>query len=109
MASDLVLNLNDTTFDAEIAKATVPVIVDFWAPWCGPCRMIGPVIDQIAAEKAGSVVVAKVNVDDCPELSAKFSVRSIPMILFIKDGQVKDSVLGAQSKEALLAKLQAIA
>jgi thioredoxin 1 len=109
MASDLVLNLSDSTFDAEIASSTVPVIVDFWAEWCGPCRMLGPVLDQLAAEKAGSVKIAKVNVDENPGLSQKFGVRSIPMLLFIKGGEVKDTVVGVQSKDALARKLEALA
>ena len=105
MASDLVLNLNDSNFDAEIASSTVPVIVDFWAEWCGPCRMLGPVLDKLAEEKAGEVKVVKVNVDHAPELSAKYGVRSIPMLLFMKGGEVKETVVGVQSKDALLAKL----
>ena len=109
MASDLVLNLNESNFDAEIAASTVPVIVDFWAEWCGPCRMLGPVLDQLATEKAGAVKVVKVNVDENPGLSQKFNVRSIPMLLFIKDGAVKDTVVGVQSKAALAAKLDALA
>ena len=109
MASDLVLNLNESNFDAEISAATVPVIVDFWAEWCGPCRMLGPVLDQLAEEKAGAVKVAKVNVDENPGLAQKFNVRSIPMLLFIKGGEVKDTVVGVQSKDALIKRLEALA
>jgi thioredoxin 1 len=109
MASDLVLNLNDSNFDAEINASTVPVIVDFWAEWCGPCRMLGPVLDQLAAEKSGSVKVVKVNVDENPALSQRYGVRSIPMLLFMKNSEVKETVVGVQSKAALVAKLDAIA
>lgn len=109
MASEAVINLNESNFKTEIANSTVPVIVDFWAEWCGPCRMLAPILDQIATEKGSAVKVAKVDVDTNPNLAAEYGVRSIPMLLFIKDGEVKETTLGVQSKDALLRKLEAIA
>ncbi|MCX6856347.1 MAG: thioredoxin [Verrucomicrobia bacterium] len=109
MASEAVLLLNDTNFASEIAKTTVPVLVDFWAEWCGPCRMLGPILDQLAAEKGEAIKVIKVNVDESPQLSQQYGVRSIPMLLFIKNGEVKETVVGVQSKDALARKLEAIA
>lgn len=108
MASEHVLTLNESNFQSEISGSSVPVLVDFWAEWCGPCRMLGPILDQLADEKAGAVKVGKVNVDENPGLAAQFSVRSIPMMVFIKDGEVKDTVVGVQSKDALIKRLEAL-
>ena len=109
MASDAVITLNESNFATEIQNATVPVIVDFWAEWCGPCRMLGPILDQLAEEKAGAVKVAKVNVDESPNLAQQFNVRSIPMLVFFKGGEAKDSMVGVQSKDALAKRLEALA
>ncbi|GAA5139701.1 hypothetical protein GCM10023213_20890 [Prosthecobacter algae] len=109
MASEAVLNLNESNFQTEISSSTVPVIVDFWAEWCGPCRMLTPILEQLAAEKGAAVKVTKVNVDENPNLAAQYGVRSIPMLLFIKNGEVKETVVGVQSKDALSRKLDALA
>jgi thioredoxin 1 len=109
MASAAVLLRNDSDFASEIANTTVPVLVDFWAPWCGPCRMLGPILDQLADEKGDAIKVIKVNVDDSPALSQKYNVRSIPMLLFIKNGEVTETIVGVQSKDALAKKLEAMA
>lgn len=104
------LQLNDANFQSEVINSDLPVLVDFWAEWCGPCKMIGPVIDQLSNEVAGQAKVGKVNVDEARELAVKYNVRSIPFLLFFKDGQVKDQIVGANvTKEQLKAKLLALA
>jgi thioredoxin 1 len=90
--------LTDATFEDEIAKSATPMIVDFWAPWCGPCRMLGPVIDQIAEEHADKVCVGKVNVDENPATAGKYGIMSIPTIILFKDGEPAKKVIGARSK-----------
>ena len=103
------LQLNDANFQSEVINSDVPVLVDFWAEWCGPCKMIGPVIDQVATELAGQAKVGKVNVDEARQLSAKYNVRSIPFLLFFKNGQVVDQIVGANvTRDQLKAKLLAL-
>ena len=100
------LEITDANFE-EIIKTDEPVLVDFWAEWCGPCKMIGPVVEELAVEYDGKAVVGKVNVDENPEISAKFGIRSIPTILFIKGGEIVDKQIGAVPKATLAAKLDA--
>ena len=106
----MALNLTDSNFQSEVIDSELPVLVDFWAEWCGPCKMIGPVIDQVATELAGVAKVGKVNVDEARELAVKYNVRSIPLLLFFKNGEVKDQIVGTSvTKDQLKAKLQALA
>jgi thioredoxin 1 len=106
----MALTLNETNFQSEVIDSNVPVLVDFWAEWCGPCKMIGPIIDQLADDVAGQAKVGKVNVDDARELAARYNVRSIPFLLFFKNGEVKDQVVGAGiTKDQLKTKLMALA
>jgi thioredoxin 1 len=94
-----VKTLTDESFDKEVSDAGVPMIVDFWAPWCGPCRMVGPVIEEIAGDHAEKVVVGKVNVDENPATASKFGIMSIPTIILFRDGQAVKKVIGARSKQ----------
>ncbi|MFC5456852.1 thioredoxin [Prosthecobacter fluviatilis] len=108
MASEAVITLTEANFESEISSSTVPVIVDFWAEWCGPCRMLGPILDDLATSQEGKVKIGKVNVDEAPGLATQFSVRSIPMLVFFKDGKAVDTVVGVQSKDALTKRLAAL-
>ena len=106
----MALTLTDSNFQSEVIDSDQPVLVDFWAEWCGPCKMIGPVLDQVASDLDGVAKVGKVNVDDARELAVKYNVRSIPLLLFFKNGEVKDQIVGASvTKDQLKAKLQALA
>jgi len=100
-----VKTLTDATFDAELKDAAIPVIVDFWAPWCGPCRVVGPVIEEIAAEYGDNVTVGKLNVDENPRTPARFSIQGIPTLLIFRNGQVVDQIVGAQSPQVLRQRL----
>ena len=98
--------VTDATFADEVERSPLPVLVDLWAPWCGPCRMVAPTIDQLAAELAGRVRVAKMNVDENPATSARFGVRSIPTLLVFKAGREVDRIVGVQPKAAIVARLE---
>lgn len=93
--------VNEADFDDEVLKSAEPVLVDFWAPWCGPCVSIGPSLEKLAEQYQGKVKIAKVNVDENPEISAKYGVRSIPYLAMFKDGEITTSVVGAQPPQSL--------
>lgn len=99
------VEINDKNFDEEIAKEKGVVLVDFWAPWCGPCRMMGPIVEELAKDFEGKAKVAKLNVDESPVTAGKFSVMSIPTLIIFKDGQMVDTLVGVQEKETLVEKL----
>ena len=101
MAQSSIMHLTDDTFDETIKNAKGPVLVDFWAAWCGPCKVIAPYLDQIAGELDGKATIAKVNVDENGDLSARFGVRSIPTLLVFKDGRVVDQEIGALPKDLI--------
>ncbi len=105
--ADSIIELNGGNFDTTITGTNKPVLVDFWAPWCGPCKAIAPVLQQVAAEIGEKVTIAKVNVDNNGEIAGRYGIRAIPTLLLFKNGQIVDQVVGLTSKEALKGKLNA--
>jgi thioredoxin 1 len=102
MAADNVIHVTDANFEQEVMKASTAVLIDFWAPWCGPCRAIAPIVDELAGEYAGRLKVVKVNVDDNPQTPSRFGVRGIPNLVIVKGGEVKEQIIGAVPKTQLV-------
>ena len=103
MASDLIKHISDASFDADVIQSSTPVIVDFWAEWCGPCKMIAPILDEVASAYQGKLQVAKMNVDENRDVPAKFGIRGIPTLMLFKNGQLAATKVGAMSKAQLTA------
>jgi thioredoxin 1 len=109
MATAAVIQASKASFASDVLESDVPVVVDFWAEWCGPCKMLGPVLDEIATEKAGTVRIVKVNVDEEPDLAVEYGITNIPALFFFKDGELKHKALGVQPKSEIIKRLTAMA
>mgnify|MGYP000884270291 FL=1 len=103
MASDLIKHVTDATFETDVLQSAQPVLVDYWAEWCGPCKMIAPILDEVSAAYEGKLNIAKMNVDDNREIPAKFGIRGIPTLMLFRDGQLAATKVGALSKAQLIA------
>jgi len=103
------IEINEANFEREVLQSNQPVLVDFWAEWCGPCKMLAPLLDEIATERAGHVKVAKVNVDTNPVLAARYGIQSIPTLLYFAGGEVRDKTIGVTGKRVIVAKLEQLA
>ena len=109
MTAANIVTLSDSNFEQEVLKSATPVVVDFWAEWCGPCKMIAPMLEELAGEYAGKVKIGKVNTDHSQQLAVQYRINSIPTLLFFKAGQVVDQVIGLKSKKELKVKFDAVA
>ncbi len=105
-SSSDVLNLTEDNFETEVLKSSDPVLIDFWAAWCGPCQMVAPLMDEVASEYSGRLKVGKVNVDEQQGLAARYHVQSIPTLLFLKDGEVVDTLMGAPPRDVLVDRIE---
>ena len=108
MASENITELNDGNFDQEVINHSGTTLVDFWAPWCGPCRMVAPIVEEIAADYQGKVKVGKLNTDEAPQTAAKFGIRSIPTLIIFKDGKPAEQIVGALPKDQITPKLDTV-
>ena len=104
-----ITHLSDAAFEQEVLQSQLPVLVDYWAEWCGPCKMIAPVLNEIAKENEGRFRVAKVNIDDDPALQQRFNIRGVPALLFFSGGQLRDQIIGVAAKQAIVEKLEKLA
>jgi thioredoxin 1 len=102
------ININEASFEKAVLKSQVPVLVDFWAPWCGPCMMIAPVLNEIAGESEGRFRITKVNIDDEPALMQRFGIRGVPALLFFSGGELRDQIVGVAAKKAIIDKLASL-
>jgi thioredoxin 1 len=100
------ININQASFEKAVIQSPIPVLVDFWAPWCGPCKMIGPLLEEIARESGDRFRITKVNIDDDPALMQRFDVRAVPTLLFFKNGEMRDRIVGGAPKKAIVEKLE---
>lgn len=103
-----VIEVDDKNFETEVLKADLPVLVDFWAEWCGPCKMISPIVDEIAEEYSSQLKVAKLNVDNAQDIAAKYNIMSIPTLLVFKEGEIAEQIVGAMGKDQLLDKIKPV-